>query len=435
MDTKQRSTPGRRWMVVLALAAALGGLFALTAAPAVGKSNAVSLDDWSSKACQTCHPKEWNEWSRSGHAMTLSAQLTNPAHNSAELLDQTCVKCHSPELGTVKIADIVQPIDQKGPWNLVGQYAKAGDTPSIPCLACHQPHAAQPPGLLPGMDFADESTFYRNVAPPQISNLYIYDALAQKYVDPQPIAAVLNNGQPVPIAQTRANRVCYTCHATALAESNLFEPQTPPSGDNSVSSGDDRTLTGAHQGIECVTCHMPGGSHTFNPMNSCSQCHAQGGATAPLAYVTTVRTSYTDPSLSMLSGNFSPLNIHWLDKTQLWPPLAVGMTATDTGDTVTYNITLTNYASWDLSDVTVRASIPKGAGYLDSQVLTANSPGKFDGSDVVFIIGAIPAGQSFGPITYRVLKGTATDFTAHAWVAWAGAISGTANSADVTIAK
>ena len=425
----------RLGLVVPVFAVAMTLLGILTALPAASQGNAISIDDWSSKSCQACHPREWTEWSRSGHAMTLSAQLTNPAHNSGELLDQTCVKCHSPELGTVKISDIVQPIDIKGPWKLVGTYANNASAPSIPCLACHQPHTPQQPGLLPGMDFADESTFYRNVAPPQISNLYIYDAFAQKYVDPQPIAAVFNNGQAVPIAQTRANRLCYTCHATALAESNLFEPQTPPSGDNSISSGDDRTLTGAHQGIECVTCHMPGGSHTFNPMNSCSQCHGLGGATAPLAYVTTVRTSYNDPSLSMLSGNQSPLNIHWLDKTQLWPPVAVAMTATATGDSVTYTINLTNYASWDVTDVTLRASIPQGAGYLDSQILSANAPGKFDGSDAVFTLGVIPAGQSFGPITYRVAKGSATDFTAHAWASWAGAIPGTSNSADVTITK
>lgn len=435
MVTKRWPTFTRTLSVVAAFAAALFIVAIFTATPAATKGNAVSLDDWSSKACQTCHPQEWADWSQSGHAMTLSAQLLNADHDTAELLDQTCVKCHSPELGTVKISDIVQPIDQKGPWKLVGQYANAGDTPAIPCLACHQPHAQKPAGLLPGMDFADESTFYRNVAAPEVTNLYIYDAFAQKYIDPAPIAPVMNGDQAIPIADTRANRVCYTCHATEKAESNLFEPNTPPQGDNSVSTGDDRTLMGVHQGIPCVTCHMPGGSHTFNPMNSCKQCHSPGSTPASLDYVTQVQTSYTDPSLSMLSGNMSSLNIHWLDKTQLWPPVAVSMTATDTGDTVTYSITLRDFASWDLSNITVKGSVPKGAGYLDSQIVVGNNSGDFDGSDVVFAISAVPAGQTFGPITYRVQKGTAKDFTAHAWASWQKAIPGTANSPDVTIAK
>lgn len=292
----------------------------LCAAPVASQGSAISIEEWSSAACQACHPREWADWSRSGHALTLSAQLTNPGHNASELLDQTCLKCHSPELGTTDIATIVQPIDTKGPWKLTDAYSSDANAPSISCMACHKSHTPVDPGLLPGMDFGDESTFYRNVAPPITTNLYVYDALAQNSVEPQRIADVLDKGKAIPIGQSLSNRLCYTCHATERAESNLFEPRTTASGDNGIGTGDDRTLTGAHQGIECVTCHMVGGSHSFNPMGSCGQCHGEGGATAPLAYVTKVRTSYNDPSLSMLSGTPSPLNIHWLDKTKLSPP-------------------------------------------------------------------------------------------------------------------
>ncbi len=269
----------------------------------------------------------------------------------------------------------------------------------------------------------------------EVTNINTCDAFAQKYIDPAPIAPVMNGDQAIPIADTRANRVCYTCHATEQAESNLFEPKKPPQGDNSAGTADDRTLMGVHQGIPCVTCHMPGGSHTFNPMNACKQCHSPGSTPASLDYVTKVQSSYTDPSLSMLSGNMSSLNIHFLDPTQLWPPVSVNMQAVNTGDTVTYNITLRNFGSSDVSNIYVRGSIPKGAGYLDSQIVDGNNPGTFDGADVAFTIGAVPAGQTFGPITYRVNKGTAKDFTAHAWASWEQPIPGTANSADVTIAK
>ena len=303
-----------------AWALALGLLLAPTGARAQG----IDIKDWSSASCRPCHQREWSEWSRSGHALTLEAQLANASHNAAELLDQTCLKCHSPELGAVKIGDVVAPIDQKGPWKLIGPYADSAGAPSISCKACHQQHSIPKSGLLSGMDFGDESTFYRNLPAATTTNLFIFDAYAQKYVEPQPIAPVIANGREISVEPTRSNRLCYTCHATARAESNLFEPQTPPSGDNTLGSVDDRTLTGAHQGIACVTCHMAGGSHTFNPMDSCAQCHGQGGATASLAYVQKVRTSYTDPSLSMLSGNFSPLNIHWLDTSKLTPAYQKG---------------------------------------------------------------------------------------------------------------
>lgn len=409
---------------------------AISEVTATAQSNASTLDNWSSKSCQACHPREWSDWSRSGHAMTLSAQLLNSEHNSSELLDQTCLKCHSPELGTEKIENIVQPVDTKGPWHLVGQYANAGDLPAISCLACHQPHTERSADQKPTGDFGDESTFFRGVTAPQVTNLFIFDAAAQKHVDPAPIAPVMNGNQPLPITQSRANGLCYTCHATERAESNLFEVDKPPEGDNGVGTGDDRTLTGAHQGLQCVTCHMPGGSHTFNPMNSCGQCHGSGTTTtASLDYVTQVRTSYTDPSLSMLSGNASPLNIHWLDKTQLWPPVIVAMTATDDGDTVTYSISIRNFAAWDLSNITVKGSVPAGAKYLESWVINRNNPGTFDGTGASFTVTSIVAGKTFEPITYRVLKGTATDFAAHAWISWGAEIPGSATSPNATITK
>jgi uncharacterized repeat protein (TIGR01451 family) len=447
MITREPSRRTRSLLIATATAALLAfGTYVLASAqspagatPAptsAGAANPMSVDDWTAKSCQVCHPQEWNDWSQSGHAMTLSAQLLNSDHNSSEMLDQTCVKCHSPELGTENVANIVGPLDNKGPWQLIGKYASLGNAPAISCLACHQPHAVKPAGLLPGEDFGDESTFYRGVPAPQVTNLTIFDAFAQKFVDPAPIAPVMNGDQPIPIAQTPSNRLCATCHGTERAESNLFEPTRASEGDNSIGSGDDRTPTGVHQGIQCVTCHMPGGSHTFNPMNSCGQCHATGTSTASLDYVTNqVKTSYNDPTLSMLSGTASPLNVHWLDNTQVWPPAEVSMTANDTGPTVTYTISIRNHANWDLSSVTVKGTVPAGAKYGDAWVGSPANPGSFDGFAVSLTIGSIPAGQTSDTITYRVLKGNATDFTAHAWISWDKAIPGTAVSANVTIAK
>lgn len=277
---------------------------------------------WTASACQTCHTQEWSDWARSGHAMTLSAQLLNASHDGAEKLDQTCLTCHSPELGNKDISAVVKPLDTKGPWQLTGDYANYANAPAISCLACHQSHATPPAaGLLKGMDFGDESTFYRDQPPPDVTNQFVFDPFTQQHVAPPTIAPVMNGDQAVNVAQTLSNQVCYTCHATEKAESNVFQPTSAPSGDDSVGSGDDRTLTGAHQGIPCVTCHMPGGSHTFDPMNSCGQCHGTNTQLPSLDYVTKqVRTSYNDPSLSMLSGNMSPLNIHWLDVTKLQKP-------------------------------------------------------------------------------------------------------------------
>ncbi len=251
--------------------------------------------------------------------MTLSAQLLNASHNSDEKLDQTCLTCHSPELGNKDIASIVKPLDTKGPWQLAGDYTNYANAPAISCLACHQSHGTPPtPGLLPGMDFGDESTFYRNQPTPETANQFVFDPFTQQHVAPPEIAPVMDGDRVVNVDQTLSNRVCYTCHATEKAESNVFQPKVAPEGENKVGSGDDRTLTGAHQGIACVTCHMVHGSHTFDPMSSCGQCHGTNTMLPSLDYVTKeVKTSYNDPSLSMLSGKMSPLNIHWLDTSKL----------------------------------------------------------------------------------------------------------------------
>lgn len=44
------------------------------------------------------------------------------------------------------------------------------------------------------------------------------------------------------------------------------------------------------------------------------------------------------------------------------------MTATDTGDTVTYTISIRNHANWDLSNVTVKGTVPAGAKYADAWI-------------------------------------------------------------------
>ncbi|MGB8645442.1 MAG: multiheme c-type cytochrome [Anaerolineae bacterium] len=395
-----------------------------TTTPTTGSTETgpLSVEQWSSTQCQACHPKEWNDWLTSGHKMTLADQLLNAEHNSSEPLEQTCLKCHSPELGKEKIENIVQPISTTGPWTLVGQYANLGDAHAITCLACHQTHSP-----MTGSPAAAGSK--------PVTNIAIYDAFAQQHVAPRPIAPVMNGDQAIPVADTLANRLCYTCHGTEQAESNLFEPDKAPEGDNSVGSGDDRTLMGAHQGMQCVACHMAGGSHTFDPRQSCQQCHAQGATPASLEFVQQVQTSYTDSTLSMSSGAMSSLNVHFLDPSQLWPPVSVGMTAEDQGDTVAYHITIHSLAAWDMSNVVVRGSIPSGSGYLDSWVLNRNNPGKFTGTDVELNVGHISAGETVGPIVYRVLKGTAKDLTARAWVVWEQPMTGSANSPSATISK
>ncbi|MBI2907969.1 MAG: hypothetical protein HYX92_09970 [Chloroflexi bacterium] len=121
---------------------------------------------------------------------------------------------------------------------------------------------------------------------------------------------------------------------------------------------------------------------------------------------------------------------------QSWPPVQVTMSASGSGDSILYSVTLKNVTSSDVVDIFVAGSLPQGAAF----VAAANTPAGswfrgFEAADTdiqaaVWLASRLPAGGSLGPFVYAVGKGQAADLNAHAWVHFRQPADGTAVSAD-----
>jgi hypothetical protein len=163
--------------------------------------------------CETCHGKEHKTWATSLHSASAADVLTNEEHNSAELLTDECITCHSPfQVGKLKISGLVQPIDQNGPWKIIKKGADQWQ--ATKCEVCHDP--------------TSKAKF----------KLAFYDGTQQKYVK------VAN-----------ATELCEKCHVAG--------------------TDDSRDLKGSvHEGLQCVACHLTKNMN-INPMASCNSknCH------------------------------------------------------------------------------------------------------------------------------------------------------------------
>jgi hypothetical protein len=182
--------------------------------------------------CADCHKAEHAVWATSLHAAAPSDVLLNVEHNKAELLVDECIKCHAPfQVATLKIGDIVQPLNQKGPWKLVD--AGATQWQAIRCEVCH--------------DVTLDTQF----------KLAFYDGTKGSYV-----------------AVSSTTDLCEKCHVAG--------------------TDDSRDLKGSvHQGLQCVACHLRTGMN-IDPHDSCSTCHPAAGPKGH-PDVTTLDTTFKDP--------------------------------------------------------------------------------------------------------------------------------------------
>ncbi len=184
--------------------------------------------------CAACHTEEHKRWALTLHAADPAAVLTNEEHNTAELLTDECISCHSPfQASKFKIGDFVQPVDQKGPWKVVD--ANVSQWQAIKCEVCHDPTSNAP------------------------FKLAFYDPATQKYV---------------PVANS--TELCEKCH----------QPGTD----------DSRDLKGSvHEGLQCAACHFqPGTEMSLDPHQSCARCHPAVNPKHP--DVTKLDTTYADPN-------------------------------------------------------------------------------------------------------------------------------------------
>jgi hypothetical protein len=184
-------------------------------------------------SCRVCHPQAFAEWSAGGHSSSYAHFFLDPTHNRAERLASDCLRCHGMFFDG-KIEDLVSPISVAGPWSLKEPSNAA--QPAIPCLACHQVHAAAA-GVRP-------------------LNLYVRRELSYLPVGLLPPVSVTQGERPVRVSSDPRQRLCVQCHA--------------PSAFRHRGTGDDRTPVGVHEGLSCLDCHT---GHSNSAKASCASCH------------------------------------------------------------------------------------------------------------------------------------------------------------------
>jgi hypothetical protein len=230
--------------------------------------------------CQTCHRQEYAAWQAGPHSSSFARIFLDKKHNSENMLMDDCLRCHGMyyERG---VRDLVAPVDRKGPWRLVpGELA---NTPSMPCLACHQMHRQGPPLRKTGVE-GRVSGPAQEIARPSLA---FFDRRTQDYVPVSelPLPAMKEGTRPVRMSRDQRQALCYQCHAPVAAMQ--------------VGSGDDRTGIGVHEGISCLACHAQHGQKT---RASCASCHPKMSNCG--LDVETMDTTFKSAS--------SRHNIHWV---------------------------------------------------------------------------------------------------------------------------
>lgn len=241
--------------------------------------------------CKNCHQAEYAMWKGSGHSATYSDIFLDETHNSTEQLNYDCLRCHG-MFYEETVDELVQPISQKGPWDLL--HAEKADQPTILCLSCHKIHSEDQPTSNP--DYSDpDSIFYQRT---RVNNTVGFYSRHEKMHFPLaqlPTPVMLHNGDTINTPQDPTYRLCVQCHA--------------PSVWHQAGEGDDRTPTGVHEGISCAMCHE---THSNYQANSCDKCHPK--ISNCNLDVKTMNTSFSSAD--------SPNNIHSIactdchDKTQ-----------------------------------------------------------------------------------------------------------------------
>ena len=205
------------------------------------------------KRCAKCHREEYADWSTGPHGASYSKIFLNSDHNQRTLLIDDCLRCHSMHYeGSIR--DLVTPVNTKGPWEL--RDPELSNQAAMPCLTCHQMHRHGAPLTRP-VTKANDASATEDINRPSLA---LFDRRAQDYVSVTrlPLPEMRDGTRLVKISPDQRQALCYQCHApTAAAQ---------------VTSGDDRTPVGVHEGLSCLACHEKHGQKT---RASCTTCHPQ----------------------------------------------------------------------------------------------------------------------------------------------------------------
>jgi hypothetical protein len=202
--------------------------------------------------CKECHNEEYARWNSGGHSINYSEVFLNQTHNTAETVNEDCLRCHGMFYDKGTVNDIVEPVNTSGPWKL--KDSSLALRPSIPCFACHQVHKSGFPQIKQLLVTTSSRQYLKTN---QTLSSFYYRRTSTYFPVSSLATPELNyHSEPVKISPDPYQRLCFQCHS--------------PNAFNMAGTGDDRTPRGVHEGIGCLACHDP---HSNSAIASCKNCH------------------------------------------------------------------------------------------------------------------------------------------------------------------
>jgi len=173
--------------------------------------------------CEKCHRAEAAQWKASGHGKMADVFLQDKDHNAAWKPADQCLRCHGMFL--------------EGDMDAVVKRTDLASRHAVPCLACHTMHA-------------DENlAFYSRV---DGRSFPAWRLSMQTIVE-------RDGGRPLRRSPDACTRLCSSCHAA--------------NAEGIAGSGDDRTPTGAQEGMACTDCHYGHGRKADASRGRCPVTH------------------------------------------------------------------------------------------------------------------------------------------------------------------
>jgi len=221
--------------------------------------------------CGNCHATEQLQWASSAdlHAASGTDCLTNASHNTAELLTDDCLKCHSTFQYPLGVAHFVTPVDQSGHPAGTWTALNTSDWKATKCEVCHDPSSSDSLKLAKYGSVLDGqwSAGYTKIsalpaAYQKIIDLTTGDTLTYVYPNQTTVAV-------------QATKLCNSCHDPA---DQGGDPAMIVGGINyGPQGGDSRAYVATnHQGFGCTDCHKV---HDFTHVTpettpACKGCHS-----------------------------------------------------------------------------------------------------------------------------------------------------------------
>lgn len=185
------------------------------------------------ESCRECHPQAFADWQAGGHSATYARIFLDPAHNAKEPPANDCFRCHG-MFFRGDIGELVVAGDATHPWSFKDPAKE--QQPVIPCLSCHQVHAAS--------------------AGTPIASFYDHREQAHFPATLLPVPAIHQGERAVKVSRDPRQRLCLQCHA--------------PDATHQLATSDDHTPAGVHEGLSCRDCHW---GHDNSAKASCAACH------------------------------------------------------------------------------------------------------------------------------------------------------------------